>query len=262
MIIDMHTHAFGENIARRTMEKLEQVVGNPPAYDGTITGLKGAMAKAGVDHALMLVIATKPSQHGTINAWAAAQNEGNITAFGSVHPDCEDVYTELLRIKALGLKGIKIHPDYQATDSDDPKYHPIYEGAQELGLICLFHCGIDSVSPHYVHNTPQQMAKILRDFPRLKVIGGHLGGLLMWDEVEEHLMGKNIYIETSLCHRGLAPERLRRILDGHDPERVLFGSDSPWAGMAESIDYIRSLKLPADREERLFSGNARALLGL
>lgn len=260
MIIDMHTHAFGENIARRTMEKLEGVVGRPPAYDGTVTGLKGSMGKAGVDHALMLVIATKPSQHGTINAWAAAENKGNITAFGSVHPDCEDVYKELERIKSLGLKGIKIHPDYQTTDSDSPRYQAIYEGAEALGLICLFHCGVDSVSPNYVHNSPRQMAKVLDDFPRLKVIGGHFGGLLMWDEVERHLLGRDIYLETSLTHRGLASEQLRRLMDGHPSDRVLFGSDGPWAAMDESIDFIHRLKLPEDREWRLFSDNARELL--
>ena len=44
-------------------------------------------------------------------------------SFGAMHPDFEDHAAELKRIKALGLKGIKIHPVYQGVDLDDiPEY--------------------------------------------------------------------------------------------------------------------------------------------
>ena len=262
MIIDVHTHAFGEQIAERTMSKLRDIIGRPPEYDGTVPGLKKAMAEAGIDHAVVLVIATKPSQHNTINAWAASQDGGNITAFGSVHPACEDPYAELVRIKDLGLKGIKIHPDYQGTEIDDPSYRPIFEGAQALGLIIEFHCGWDSVSPDHIHNSPDRLRKVLDDFPRLKVIGGHLGGHRMWDAVEEYLVGRDICLETSMCPGRLDPVQLRRICDKHNPDRLLFGTDAPWKSMRESIDYVQSLALPGERAEKLFSGNARRLLGV
>lgn len=262
MIIDTHTHAFGDVIAAKTMDKLRQIIKREPEFDGTVSGLRGAMERNGVSRSIVLAIATKPSQHNTINAWAAENNNGNITAFGSVHPDCEDVFAELTRIKSLGLKGIKIHPDYQGMEIDDPRYYKIYEGAEQLGLIAEFHCGYDSKSPNHAHNSPDRMAKILTDFPRLTVVGGHLGGNKMWDEVEEHLGGKNIYLESSLCADSLDPKQMRRICDKHNPDLLMFGSDAPWRDVKAAINYIRELKLPGDREEKLFSGNAKRLLGI
>lgn len=50
---------------------------------------------------------------------------------------------ELDRIKALGLKGVKLHPDYQRFLVDDPRCIPIYEKISRLGLITVFHTGLD-----------------------------------------------------------------------------------------------------------------------
>ena len=49
-----------------------------------------------------------------VNDFAAAiNNSKDIVAFGSVYPHSEDAFDELDRIKSLGLKGVKLHPDYQ-----------------------------------------------------------------------------------------------------------------------------------------------------
>mgnify|MGYP004452568245 CR=1 FL=1 len=49
MIIDFHTHIFPDAIAQRTIEKLEAAANIKAHSDGTLTGLKTSMQKAGVD---------------------------------------------------------------------------------------------------------------------------------------------------------------------------------------------------------------------
>ena len=55
---------------------------------------------------------------------------------------------------------------------------------------------------------------------------------------------------------------LREILLGHRPDRLLFGTDSPWADQAGEIARIRALGLPADLTDLILGGAARALLGI
>src|SRR3954471_12413508 len=42
----------------------------------------------------------------------------------------------------LGLKGLKFHPGRQQFFPDDQRFDALFEKAQALGLICLFHTGM------------------------------------------------------------------------------------------------------------------------
>ena len=59
MIIDFHTHAFPERIAKSTMEKLSFVSGGLiPQTDGTVAGLRELMARDGISKSVTLANAT------------------------------------------------------------------------------------------------------------------------------------------------------------------------------------------------------------
>ena len=80
---------------------------------------------------------TKVSQVASINRFASAYTEGPVISFGGIHPECEN-YKEILKeIKNLGLKGIKLHPDYQDMYFDNIRYERIIDAASELGLITV-----------------------------------------------------------------------------------------------------------------------------
>ena len=122
MIIDFHTHIFPDKIAVKTIEHLEKVGGVKAATDGTLKGLLTSMEQCGVDLSVILPVATKPTQFENIQSFAKSVNEqyaGRLISFGGIHPDCEDYKKELDTIKAMGLIGIKLHPDYQGVMIDD-----------------------------------------------------------------------------------------------------------------------------------------------
>ena len=48
----------------------------------------------------------------------------------------------------------------------------------------------------------------------------------------------------------------------HDPERILFGTDSPWGDTARHIAYVRDFPVAPEVKELIFHRNAHALLGL
>ena len=45
-------------------------------------------------------------------------------------------------------------------------------------------------------------------------------------------------------------------------DRVLFGTDSPWSGQKESLDFIRALDLPNETKAKIFGDNTVKLLGM
>ena len=135
MIIDFHTHAFPEKIASKAIEKLSFLSGGLQNYtDGTVEGIKQNMKKSGVSKSVVLSIATNATQQDNVNNFAKAIECDEIISFGSVFPTAPDALEQLDKIKELGLKGVKLHPDYQGFFVDDEKMKPIYKKISDLGL--------------------------------------------------------------------------------------------------------------------------------
>ncbi len=263
-IIDFHTHAFPDKIAKATMQKLGEISKIPYYTDGTWSGLEEAICKAGVDMAVVLNIATRPGQENTINTVAAEKSRGRFIAFGSVHPDSPDAIEQLEKIKELGIRGVKFHPDYQNFMIDDKKMWPIYRKVSELGLIAVFHAGFDPLSPELIHAMPQASAKVVESFPDMVTVLAHLGGMYKFDEVEKYLACgyKNLYIDTAMAYENIKQEQLLRIIDSFGAEHVLYGSDNPWHDSAFELSLIRSLPI-CERDKKLILGeNAARLLNI
>ncbi len=263
MLIDFHTHAFSPKIADRAMEKLSRAAGGlKPQTDGTPDSLKEQMARCGVDISVVQSIATSPKQQKAVNDYAIEMNKDpKLIAFGSVHPDAPDALEELERIKAAGLKGVKLHPEYQQFYADDPKMKPIYRKISQLGFITLFHAGHDiGFMPPY-HGMPEHLlgaAKWL-DTP---VVAAHWGGSGCGEEVLEKLCGQDIWFDLSFGYGCISKPVAQAIVDRHTPDRLLFGSDMPWHRPDWELRLLESLDLSVAEREKIYFRNAQDLLGL
>lgn len=263
MLIDFHTHAFPERIAARAVEKLAHASGGlMPQTDGTAAGLKAEMAKDGVDLAVVQNIATNPGQQHKVNDFAMELNKDPaLVAFGSVHPDAPDALEELERIAAAGLKGIKLHPEYQCFYADDEKMKPIYRKISELGLITLFHAGHDYGFPPPYHAMPDHLLGALRWFDS-PVVAAHWGGMGCGFEVLEKLCGENIYFDLSFGYSALARDTAQAIIDRHGPDRLLFGSDMPWHRPSWELRLLGVLDISDEDMDKICFRNAQTLLGI
>ena len=259
-IIDFHAHAFPDAIAARAMPELAKEADVVPAADGTVAGLLASMDRAGIAQSVICSIATKPSQFGAILEWSRATGSERLWMFASVHPADPDPAGRLRRVVGAGLRGIKLHPYYQDFEVDEPRLHPLYAAAEALGLIVVCHAGFDIAYPRTRIADPVRIRRVIESFPGLKLVAAHMGGWDDWDEVERHLLGRPIYIDTSYSFHCLPAERARRMLLAHPADRILFGTDSPWADAAEDVARLRALALPAGLERAILSDNARALL--
>ena len=263
MVIDFHTHIFPEAISHRTIATLEKVSGIEAATNGTLDALLQSMEKTGVDMSVILPVVTKPSQFESVNLFAKSVNEqygDKLLSFGGIHPDCEDYKGKLRYIKELGLRGIKLHPDYQGVMIDDVRYMNIIEYASELGLIVSTHAGLDNVSPDLVHCPPDRMRKVIDVVKPEKLVVAHYGGWKRWEEVYEYLADADVYFDTAVTLDYIEQDMFLKIWEKHDKKKVLFATDSPWSDPGMIIAKVHDLPITQVEKEALFENNAKRLL--
>ena len=283
MIIDIHTHTFPAKIAALAVEKLSRTSHTLPFSDGTPEGLLSNMQRAGIDRSVILPVATAARQVEHINDSSARLNEEyenkGLFSFGCVHPDHECYREELARVKTLGLKGIKIHPVYQGVNLDDIRFLRILDRAAELDLAVIAHAGYDIGFPGVVRCSPRMARNVIDQIGQFRLILAHMGGWRQWDEVLQLLADTGVYIDTAFSTGSFHPlddghwktkeetdmmdtDQFMTLYHAFGPERIFFGTDSPWSDPQESLEFIQNLPLPQADREKILGDNALKLLNL
>lgn len=253
-IIDSHCHIYPNGIARKAVEAVDKFYDGLPAdhYDGTVDTLLASGARAGVSRFIVHSVATKPEQVGHINQFIArsmAESNGAFTGMGTMHLDAADLRRDFEALKALGLRGVKLHPDIQRFNADDPRAMEIYAMCEDAGLPVCVHTG----DYRYDYSNPPRVANILKAFPRLKFIGAHFGGWSVWEEAARVLSDyPNIVVDSSSSFYALKPETAKRLIRIWGPERVMFGTDYPLWPQQPDIDYLLKLDLTDRAYEDIF----------
>jgi len=250
------------------------------------------MAKSGVDSSVILPVSTDPRQVESINSWASEliniRRDGSdsdippIIGFGTIHPKFDGYREEIQRMKELGIKGVKFQPFFQKFYPDDEKMFPIYEELIKAGMIIMFHAG-DEINPaEIIYSTPERLARVLEAMESLldecnhyiindhddpsqnpaKIVSAHLGGYMLWDRVEKHLLGKRLYFDASYVFGHIDNCRAGRIIKTHGAKKILFGSDFPFALAKNDINAIMNLDLTKEEKEDILGINTLRLLGL
>lgn len=279
MIIDFHTHTFPDRIAPFAIDKLKHASRTRPFSNGTSAGLVRSMEAAGVDYSVVLPVATNPEKAASMNDSSIRMTgQDGLIYFGCIHPDTEHAEQELERIARAGLKGVKIHPVYQGVDIDDLRFLRILDKAGELGLIVLMHAGDDIGFPGIVRCSPEMTARALASVGPVRMVLAHMGGWRNWNRVADCLAHTSVMLDTSFSLGCITPlesgdysQEEARMLDAEafcclvrtfGAERILFGSDSPWADQKRYIAQMNELPLFEAERAAIFGGNAAHLLGL
>ena len=261
-IIDAHCHVYPDKIAAKAVEGIGKFYDLSMYYDGRYSTLIDFGGKIGVKHYVIFSVATTPHQVHSINTFIAdtvRESGGLMTGLGALHPDSETVEEDIEEIISLGLKGVKMHPDFQKFCIDDKKCYKIYEMCQKHNLPVLLHTG-DS---RYDYSNPQRMKKVLDDFPELIVIGAHFGGWSCWKEAVETLSGyKNFYVDCSSSFDWLTPEESREITRAYGADHVLFATDFPMWNHKTEYERFMQMNLTDEENRLILSENAVRLFGI
>ncbi|MCL2741618.1 MAG: amidohydrolase [Oscillospiraceae bacterium] len=168
------------------------------------------------------------------------------------------IRAEVDRVIAMGLKGVKIHPDFQGYPIDGSALAPILSAiAGRLPL--LVHAG----DPRYDLSGPMRIARVMDRLPDLEIIAAHYGGYGQWDDAARHLAGRRgVWVDTSSSMQALGPERSLGLIRAFGADRVLFGTDYPMWDAADELAMLRVLNLSQRELDMILHGNAERLLGI
>ena len=181
---------------------------------------------------------------------------------------------DINRFKEAGFQGLKfICPP---GNYDEEGFDRIYQRVEELGMAALFHLGIVArhkssdarrVNSNYMR--PIYLDTIARMFPRLTIIGAHLGNPWYEEATMSARWNPNLYFDLSgSTLKKKTPEFLGGLLwwtpttryrdpEGrHAWEKILFGSDVPYNEIEEVMnDYkkvLDALQVDAEIQAKIF----------
>ena len=246
------------------MLKLHEQSGVPYSSEAAVSDLRAAMKSAGIDRSVLLHIATKESQHRHVLEFAKETDKDPFISFGSVVPGSETALEYIWRISDEGLRGVKFHPALQRTDADLESAMPMYDLIRALNLVVVFHAGWDATYRDEERCSPRMLLHILKNFPGIKIVAAHMGGLHIQNEVMEQLAGRaDLYFDTAYtADPWMDRETMEKMIRMHGADKILFGSDFPWHLPLQELEFIDSLGISAEEKDLITGGNARRLLGI
>lgn len=258
-LIDTHAHIYPDKVAFKATKGIGAFYGIDMSCAGTAEGLLESK-QCGVDHYVVHSAATTPAQVQSINNFIHSEVEnhpGMFTGLGTMHPDYDDIPGEIDRLISLGLKGIKLHPDFQKFNIDDKNACKIYE-CIEGRIPVLFHTG----DKRYEYSKAYRVKNIMKMFPKLTVIGAHFGGYSEWEESAKVLCDTDIYVDTSSTFFECPMPTVKKLVEIYGEDRIMFGTDYPMWKAEDELNYIEQLNLSDTAKQKIFSRNAVRVYGI
>lgn len=259
-VADIHAHVFPDKIAEKASASIGSFYSASTGHIASFDTLVEQEALAGISWFAASSSATGAAQVAHLNSFIAqcASSRPNVIGFGSLYPTMLGWEPELERMQELGIRGIKIHPDFQQVPIDEPRTVPMYRAIAKAGLPVLFHMG----DARYDYSTPERLTNLIRQVPDLIAIAAHFGGWQAWDRSYAHILPENVYYDTSSSLMFLGKERALDFLDKMGADRFLFGSDFPMWTPKTELERFLALGLDEKTRDRILFGNFSAVFHL
>ena len=229
------------------------------------------------------LIASVPGDEESV-ASAIAKHPSRLVGFFMLNPSAADAPERLSRaLDDWKLRGICLFPAMHHYPLTDDRVTATFEAAAARGAAVFVHCGVLTVgvrkklglaSPFNLRlGDPLGVALLAARFPKVPVIIPHFGAGFLREALMAADQCPNIHLDTSSSnswvkyHPGLTLEDvLRQALVVAGPDRLIFGTDSSFfpRGWQRQIFELQKqtldrLGVPADAQERIFSGNFQRL---
>lgn len=262
-IFDAHVHIYPDKIAQKASDTIGKFYDINMTSNGTIDNLTAICNKSGIEKCLVHSVATTHEQVVKINDFiieSVRRNPDRFVGFCTLHPSMEvkETEAEIERIIAAGLKGVKLHPDFQEFNIDDKHAMEMYE-IIDGRIPILFHVGDN----RYSFSNPERLRAAAKRFPKQVMIGAHLGGYQQWETGVKRLADlPNVYVDESSSLPFLTTEKAREYIMAFGTDKVFFGTDYPMWDAESELRRFDRLDLGDDDREKILYKNISSLLGV
>ena len=261
-IIDAHAHIYPEKIAAKATDTIGifyDIKMEMPS--GTSDNLIEEGGRAGISRYVVHSVATTAHQVRSINEFIKRECEAHPEFIGyiTLHQDLteDEVKAEVAPAIENGMKGVKLHPDFQKFNIDDECAEKFYRAVGDK-LPILFHVGDD----RYDFSAPSRLVKMAKKYPEVNFIAAHFGGYRCWGDAQLYVGLKNVYFDTCSSLPFISTEKAKELIDLLGADRFFFSTDFPmWDATAE-LERFNKIPLTDEEREMIFSKNIKRLLGI
>jgi uncharacterized protein len=202
----------------------------------------------------------------------AAEHGDVLVPFGSVDPHAGRAAVARARrlVGEHGVRGFKFHPSLQAFEPNDPRFYPLYEALEELGVPALFHTGQTGIGAGLPggrgiklrYSDPMLLDDVAADFPGLTIVLAHPSVPWQDQAISIATHKANVYIDLSGWSPKYFPPQLVRAANTLLKRKVLFGSDFPVITPDRWLADFEKLEIKDDVRPLILKDNAARMLGL
>ena len=253
-IIDIHNHVFPEKIAMRAASNIRDYYKLPMEGDGTLATMKRLSGPLNIKKYVICSAATHSDKVGVADDFIhnTVLSDNQLVGLGTTHADFKDFDREVERILEFGLRGIKIHSEFQGFAIDDPGLDSSYRLIEKYKLPVLFHLG-DKTSDL---SSAVRLRRVMDKYPDMIVIAAHMGGHVQKEAAEKYLVGQNVYFDNSEWQYTMTAQEMCDMTRRHGVDKVMFGSDYPLNTALTCAKRFYDAPFTDEEKELIFSKNA------
>lgn len=159
------------------------------------------------------------------------------------HRGPEDMWRELERGAAMGMRGVKLIPTYQGYPEEGPNIDTACQWAHERGQLILNH----------QWGSPEQMRRLVETYPNACFLTGHT--TTRYAEIMR--AHENLYVCSCPL---LKPRECEQVVEAIGAERFMFGSDLTDLPIAWGLGPILLARIDAEAKRKILGGNLARLL--
>lgn len=256
-IIDAHCHIYPQKIAAKAVAAIGNFYGIDMCEDGTAASLIREGSAIGVEKYVVHSTATTVHQVRAINDYIDSEMRlhPEFIGFMTLHNEMteEAIEKEVELALSRGMKGVKLHPDFQKFYIDEAEN--IYRVTKGK-LPILLHMG----DKRYDFSAPERLRKMAEKYPEQIFIGAHFGGYSVWDRVDCLKDLPNVYFDTCSSLFYLDKSKAADMILSFGFERYFFGTDFPMWKHDEELARFLALPLGEEEREAILYKNAARLL--
>ncbi len=277
-IIDAWVNIFPEAFVARWATKDEQqgvvqLFGPDLAKGPTVEGLVEAMDEAGISTGVLtagLSDAERAHRRGGYAAEdflaIAEEHPGRFLVSAAVDKAAKPSMNvrrlrELAQHPAFVLA--RVTPLVEQYELNHRLYYPVYATAEELGIPVSINVGIPGPQVRSRCQDPVLLEDVLIDFPKLTVIGAHMGHPYESLLIQYMLKWPQLHLMTSAYLASYMEPAMVRFMDSSRGRgRLLFASDHPVIPAKKALDAARALPLSDEGMAEYLGGAAARLFGV
>jgi aminocarboxymuconate-semialdehyde decarboxylase len=312
--IDIHAHCLFHDAANLMGDQTAGLTPNINGAKEVYLVVEDRLKAMDAQHVDMEVLSVNPFWYGTARdvgerivtiqneqlAQLCASNPRRFKGFASLTLQAPDLAVRQLEIamKQQGMVGAAIGDRVGADEFSDPKFHPVWAKAEELGAALFIHPqGVPELNKRLAGNgwlantianplgTTIALQHLIFEgtldrFPKLKVIGAHGGGYLpSYAPRDDHAC----FVAPAFCNPAVGlkkkpteylsqlyfdalvftPEAVRHLVAQVGASQIMMGSDYPYPWELHPVDAIMACNsLTPQQKVAVLAGNAARVLGI